>query len=84
MRPDDVVAIVALETAAEPVDQTGDLASPEDLTAWFVNDLVDLERDTRVVCSGDELVAWASAIAPPTFRDAYRVYLEGRVRPAAR
>ena len=81
MRPDDVVAIVALEAAAEPLDQTGDLASPEDLTAWFVNDLVDLERDTRVVCSGDELVAWASAIAPPTFRDAYGVHLEGRVHP---
>ena len=81
MRPDDVVAIVDLETAAEPVDDTGELASPEDLTAWFVNDLVDLERDTRVVCSGDELVAWASAIAPPTFRDAYGVHLEGRVHP---
>jgi mycothiol synthase len=81
MHPDDVVAIVALETAAEPIDQTGDLASPEDLTAWFVNDLVDLERDTRVVCSGDELVGWASAIAPPTFRDAYGVHLEGRVHP---
>ena len=81
MRPDDVVAIVALEAAAEPLDQTGDLASPEDLTAWFVNDLVDLERDTRVVCSGDDLVGWASAIAPPTFRDAYGVHLEGRVHP---
>jgi len=81
MRPDDVVAIVALEAAAEPFDQTGDLASPEDLTAWFVNDLVDLERDTRVVCAGDELVGWASAIAPPTFRDAYGVHLEGRVHP---
>jgi mycothiol synthase len=81
MRPDDVVAIVALETAAEPVDDTGQLASPEDLTAWFVNDLVDLAHDTRVVCAGDELVAWASAIAPPTFRDAYGVHLEGRVRP---
>ena len=79
MRPDDVTAIVALETAAEPVDDTGQHESPEDLTAWFVNDLVDLERDTRVVLSGDQLVAWASAIAPPTFRDAYGVHLEGRV-----
>jgi mycothiol synthase len=81
MHPDDVVAIVALETAAEPLDDTGQLASPEDLTAWFVNDLVDLDRDTRVALAGDELVAWASAIAPPTFRDAYGVHLEGRVHP---
>ena len=81
MHPDDVVAIVALEAAAERVDDTGQLDDPEDLTAWFVNDLVDLQRDTRVVFSGDELVAWASAIAPPTFRDAYGVHLEGRVHP---
>ncbi len=81
LRPDDVEAIVALETAAEPLDDTGQLESPEDLTAWFVNDLVDLARDTLVVTAGDELVAWASAIAPPTFRDAYGVHLEGRVHP---
>src|SRR3954464_9481541 len=33
-RPDDVDAIVALETAAEPVDDTGQHDSAEDLTAW--------------------------------------------------
>src|SRR5215218_400479 len=84
MRPDDVVAIVALETAAEPVDDTGQHDSAEDLTAWFVNDLVDLQRDTRVVLAGDELVGWASAIAPPTFRDAYGVHLEWRGRGIGR
>jgi len=81
LHSDDVVAIVALEAAAEPVDDTGEHESPEDLTSWFVNDLVDLQRDTRVVFAGEELVAWASAIAPPTFRDAYGVHLEGRVHP---
>ncbi len=82
MRPEDMDAIVALETAAEPVDDTGQHDSAEDLTAWFVNDLVDLHLDTRVVLTaGGELVGWASAIAPPTFRDAYGVHLEGRVRP---
>ena len=81
LHPDDVAAIVALEAAAEPVDDTGEHESAEDLTAWFVNDLVDLALDTRVVLAGEELVAWASAIAPPTFRDAYGVHLEGRVHP---
>jgi mycothiol synthase len=82
MHPDDVAAIVALEAAAEPVDDTGRHDSAEDLSAWFVNDLVDLELDTRVVVAeGVGLVAWASAIAPPTFRDAYGVHLEGRVHP---
>ena len=81
MRPDDVAAIAALEAAAEPVDDTGEHESAEDLAAWFVNDLVDLDLDTRVVLAGDQLVGWASAIAPPTFRDAYGVHLEGRVLP---
>ena len=84
MRPADVVAIAALAAAAERVDDTGRHESPEDLTAWFVNDLVDLARDTRVVLDGDELLAWASAIAPPTFRDAYGVHLEGQVHPDRR
>jgi mycothiol synthase len=84
MQPGDIPAIVALETAAEPVDDTGRHESAEDLTAWFVNELVDLERDTRVVVEGEQLVAWASAIAPPTFRDAYGVHLEGRVHPHRR
>jgi mycothiol synthase len=81
MRSADIGAIVALETLAEAVDDTGQHEGLEDLTAWFVNDLVDLERDTRVVLDGDRIVAWASAIAPPTFRDAYGVHLEGVVHP---
>jgi mycothiol synthase len=84
MCADDVPAIVDLDTVAEAVDDTGRHESAADLTAWFVNELVDLERDTRVVLDGDELVAWASAIAPPTFRDAYGVHLEGVVHPGWR
>ena len=81
MRPDDFVTIVALETAAERVDDTGTHESAEDLAAWYLNDLVDLDRDTRVVLAGDEVVGYADTIAPPTFRDAYGVHLTGRVHP---
>jgi mycothiol synthase len=85
MRPDDVPAVADLLTAAEAVDDTGLHESAEDLAAWFVNDLVDLAEDTRVVLSADgALVGWASTVAPPTFRDAYTVYLEGRVHPDRR
>jgi mycothiol synthase len=80
--PDDVPALAALLAAAEEVDDTGIHESVEDLTGWWVNDLVDLERDSLLVSTPDgELVAFATAIAPPTFRDAFDVYLEGRVHP---
>ncbi|MGY5885248.1 GNAT family N-acetyltransferase [Modestobacter lacusdianchii] len=82
IRPDDVVAVAELLTAAEAVDDTGAHESPEDLTGFWVNELVDLERDSRLVTTADgEVVGWATAIAPPTFRDAYGVHLEGRVHP---
>jgi mycothiol synthase len=82
MHPDDVVAVVELLTAAEAVDDTGVHESAEDLTAWWVNELVDLELDTRVVLAADgRLVGYATTIAPPTFRDAYGVHLQGRVHP---
>jgi mycothiol synthase len=82
MRPDDVVVLAQLLTAAEAVDDTGLHESPEDLTGRWINDLADLERDTRVVLTADgQLVGYATTIAPPTFRDAYGVHLEGRVHP---
>ena len=82
IRPDDVVAVAELLTVAEAVDDTGVHESPEDLTGWWVNELVDLERDTRLVSTADGVVVgFATTIAPPTFRDAYGVHLEGRVLP---
>lgn len=82
MRPDDVLAVVELLTAAEAVDDTGAHESAEDLAGWWVNELVDLAEDARVVLTADgRLVGYATTIAPPTFRDAYGVHLEGRVHP---
>ncbi|WP_369136939.1 GNAT family N-acetyltransferase [Modestobacter versicolor] len=80
--PDDVPALAELLAAAEAVDDTGVHESVEDLHGWWVNELVDLARDSQVVRTADgEVVAFATAIAPPTFRDAYGVHLEGRVHP---
>jgi mycothiol synthase len=85
MRPDDVPAVAAMLAVAEAVDDTGVHESAEDLTEFWVNELVDLERDTRLVTTADgEVVGYATAIAPPTFRDAFGVHLEGRVRPDRR
>jgi len=85
IRPDDVPAIADLLTAAEAVDDTGVHESAEDLTDFWVNDLVDLEQDSLLGATADgEVVGWATAIAAPTFRDAFGVHLEGRVHPAWR
>ncbi|WP_089337828.1 GNAT family N-acetyltransferase [Blastococcus mobilis] len=82
---DDVADASALLEAAEELDDTGEHWSPDDLTEWWVNDLVDLERDSLAVTSPDGgFVAWATVLALPTFRDAFRIILEARVHPAWR
>src|SRR4051794_33748032 len=85
LTPDDVDSVAALLEAAEKVDDTGEHLDADDLTEWWVNELVDLRRDGLAVHGPDGgLVGWATALAPPTFRDAFAVYLEGRVHPAHR
>ncbi|MCZ2836707.1 GNAT family N-acetyltransferase [Modestobacter sp. VKM Ac-2985] len=82
IRPDDAVVVAELLAVAEAVDDTGLHESPEDLTGLWVSDLVDLEQDTRLVSTADgTVVGYATTIAPPTFRDAYGVHLQGRVLP---
>jgi mycothiol synthase len=82
---DDVPAAVALLEAAEAVDDTGEHEDVEDLTEWWVNDLFDLAQDGLAVRTADgDLVAWATVLALPTFRGAFRITLEARVHPAWR
>ena len=85
LTPADVADAAALLAEAETVDDTGEHWSAEDLEEWWVNDPVDLARDGVAVRDPDgALVAWATVLALPTFRDAFRIDLEARVRPAAR
>jgi mycothiol synthase len=82
---EDVVAVADLLAAAEKVDDTGENWSADDLTEYWGSDLVDLSQDGVAAWTPDgALVGWATAMAPPTFRDTYRVDLEGRVHPAWR
>jgi mycothiol synthase len=83
--PDDVDAVAALLDTAEKADDTGEHPDADDLTEWWVNDLVDLSRDGLAAHGADgDLAGYATVIAPPTFRDAFGVYLEGRVHPEQR
>jgi mycothiol synthase len=85
LTPADVADAAALLADAETVDDTGEHWSAEDLTEWWVNDLVDLGRDGVAVRDpAGALVAWATVLALPTFRDAFRIDLEARVHPARR
>lgn len=85
LTPADVTDAAALLAVAEAVDDTGEHWSAEDLTEWWVNDLVDLGHDGLAVrTTGGELVAWATVLGLPTFREAFRITLEARVHPAWR
>ncbi len=82
---DDAPAAAELLAAAEPVDDTGEHEDADGLLEWWGGELVDLARDGRAVCTDDgRLVGWATAIASPGVRDAFRVWLEGRVHPRFR
>ncbi|MGY1624282.1 GNAT family N-acetyltransferase [Geodermatophilus sp. SYSU D00965] len=82
---DDVPAAAELLAAAEVVDATGEHEDADDLAEFWGDDRIDLTRDGRAVCTADgRLVGWATAISPGSGRDAFRVWLEGRVHPDAR
>lgn len=79
----DLPEVVELYAAAERVDDTGEHQGLEDLVEYWCAPFVE-PADTLVVRDGDRLVAAGVAVAPPTFRDAYGVHLDGRVHPDAR
>jgi mycothiol synthase len=82
LRSDDAAAVAAVLAAAEPVDQTGEYPDAADLSDWWANWKADLDRDGVAVCDTAGLpIGYATATASPTFRGAFPVYLEGRVRP---
>ena len=80
----DLPEIAGLLAAAEDVDGTGEHPGADDLAEAWLNDLVDLPRDSRLVRAGGEVVGVATVIAPPTFRSAFSVHLQGRVHPGRR
>ncbi|MGY1742899.1 MULTISPECIES: GNAT family N-acetyltransferase [unclassified Blastococcus] len=82
---EDAPAAAALLAAAERLDDTGEHEDADDLVEWWGGELVDLGRDGVAVCAPDgRLVGWATAIASRGVREAFRVWLEGRVHPDRR
>jgi mycothiol synthase len=82
---DDVAPVAALLAAAESTDDTGEYPDAADLAEWWTGSHADLAKDGVTVCDeAGVVVGFALAMAPPTFRGAFTVYLEGRVRPDLR
>jgi mycothiol synthase len=82
---DDAGPVAALLAAAEQVDDTGEHPDAEDVAEWWRGWGLDPGRDGLALLDPAGLVvAYATVMASPTFRDALPVYLEGRVRPDAR
>lgn len=82
---DDVPAVAGLLVAAEAHDDTGEFPDADDVTEWWTGWGLDFGRDgVAVLDGGGGLAGYATVMASPTFRDEYRIYLEGRVRADAR
>ncbi|MCA0144310.1 GNAT family N-acetyltransferase [Blastococcus sp. LR1] len=82
---DDAAAVAALLVSAEPQDDTGEYPDAEDLHEWWSGWGLEFERDGVAVLGADgRLAGFATVLASPTFRDAYRIHLEGRIHPDER
>ena len=77
---DDAPAVAGLLAAAEETDDTGEFPDADDVAEWWQSWSLDPGRDgVAVEDDAGALVAYATVMASPTFRDALPVYLEARV-----
>ncbi|MDK3258126.1 GNAT family N-acetyltransferase [Blastococcus capsensis] len=85
LRTDDIPAVAELLVAAEPLDDTGEFPDADDVAEEWSSREIDPARDGLAVHDADGALAGVAHVsAPATFRDAFRIHLEGRVRPDQR
>ncbi|MGY1719250.1 GNAT family N-acetyltransferase [Blastococcus sp. SYSU DS0552] len=85
LRTDDAAAVAELLVAAEPLDDSGEFPDADDIGDEWTGWGVDPGRDGIAVCDADGALAGVAVVsASPTFRDAFRIVLDGRVRPDQR
>ncbi len=83
-RPEDAGAAADLMAAAEAVDKTGENYDADDIIEELVNDLIDLEADTRVVWEGEQMVAMGHVFGWATVNEVHGIWCQGCVRPTHR
>ncbi|MGY1826301.1 N-acetyltransferase family protein [Blastococcus sp. SYSU DS0541] len=82
---DDAPAVAELLVAAEALDDTGEFPDADDVAEEWTGWGVDPGRDGVAVIGADgALAAYAVVSASPTFRESYRINLDGRVHPDRR
>ena len=85
LRTGDISAVADLLVAAEPLDDSGEFPDADDVADEWTGWGVDPVRDGIAVCDADgALAGFAVVFASATFRDVFRINLDGRVHPAAR
>ncbi|MGY2082818.1 GNAT family N-acetyltransferase [Blastococcus sp. SYSU DS0539] len=85
LRTDDIPAVAALLVAAEPRDDTGEFPDADDVADDWAGWGVDPARDGIAVCDAEgALAGFADVFAGATFRDVFRINLDGRVHPEHR
>ena len=81
----DAAPVAAHLAAPQQVDDTGEYPDAEDVAEWWRGWSLEPPRDgLAVLDQSGVVVAYATVMASPTFREALAVYLEGRVRPDLR
>jgi mycothiol synthase len=80
----DVPAMVALLAAAELVDRTGEHLGAADLEEELANPEVEVGKDFVGAFDGDDLVGLFSVLPRGVTDGAYKVHVQGAVRPTRR
>ncbi len=81
LRREDAAALTELMAAAEAVDHTEENYDEDDVVEDFMNDLIDLEADTRLVWDGKRLIAYALVSGMRRVSDVHSVFASGTVHP---
>lgn len=84
MRRSDAAALVDVLAAAEQVDSADENYDEADIIEEYLNDLLDLNLDSRVVCRGRDPVGFASVFGQRRVRATHSVWLSGTVHPEHR
>lgn len=84
LRRADAAALTELMAAAEAVDHTEENYDEDDVVEDFMNELIDLEADTRLVWEGERLIAYAAVFGMRRVSDVHSVFASGTVHPEYR
>ena len=80
----DAAALTGLMAAAEAVDQSDENYDEDDVVEQFLNGLIDLDADTRLVWDGEQLIGYALLFGQRRVREVHSVWLSGTVHPQHR